>query len=363
MGRNSQSENKSFYKKRKIFVTGHTGFKGSWMACILDYFGADTTGYALPPEKECLYEQISGNSIINNVTGQLEDYEHLKETIEMVKPEIIIHLAAFGFMNECYNDPRRAYSSNVMGTVNLLEVARECGSVRSVVVVSTDKVYANKGDGAVYTEKDALGGSSPYSCSKTCMELLVRDYYETYFMNINRKIGVGVVRASNVLAGGDHIQTRLIPSILRSIDEGKPVELRNPDQTRPWQSVLDALDGYLTVARFLYNNPVEYSGAWNIGPLREGIKSVGWVFDKMVSYFSGLEKENVQGFKVHESETLGLDITKSIAMLDWRPALSIDRVIELVVDFYKGQKQKIDALTLCRKQIKEYYGGSYNEVE
>ena len=363
MGTDSHIENIDFYRGKKVLITGHTGFKGSWMTCILDYLGADVTGFALAPELGCLYSQIDGDTVINSIIGRLEDYELLLKTIHDAKPEVIIHLAAFGFMNECYNDPRRAYSANVMGTVNLLEAVRHCDSVRSVVIVSTDKVYANKGDGAVYSEDDILGGSSPYSCSKSCMELLVRDYYETYFKVMDRDIGIGVVRASNVLAGGDHIQTRLIPSILCSLDRGEPVEIRHPEQTRPWQSVLDALDGYLTVARFLYNNPNEYSGAWNIGPTCEGIKSVGWVFDKMVTYFKGLEKRDAMKFDVHESETLGLDITKSITRLDWKPRLSTERVIELVVDFYKGQKNGVDALSLCRKQISEYYGGSSDAVE
>lgn len=359
----SHKENITFYQGRNVLVTGHTGFKGAWLTGILDYLGAEAVGYALAPEKGCLYSQIDGDKVIQNVTGQLEDYGLLLKTMQEVQPEIVIHLAAFGFMNECYNDPQRAYSANVMGTVNLLEAVRQCASVRSVVIVSTDKVYANKGDGAVYTEDEALGGSSPYSCSKTCMELLVKDYYETYFKKMDRNVGIGVVRASNVLAGGDHIQTRLIPSILRSLDEGKPVEIRHPEQTRPWQSVLDALDGYLTVARFLYNNPIEYSGAWNIGPTREGIKSVGWVFDKMLTYFNGLERKDALKFEVHESETLGLDITKSITRLDWQPRFSTERIIELVVDFYKGQKAGSSALALCRKQISEYYGGNSDAVE
>lgn len=359
----SRARNRNFYKNKKVLITGHTGFKGAWLTCILNELGADALGYALTPEEGCLYEKINGNNIIQSVIGDLEDYSLLKSTVMDFQPEIIVHLAAFGFMNECFKDPRRAYSSNVMGTVNLLEVIRECNTVKSVVIVSTDKVYANKGDGAVYTENDKLGGESPYSCSKSCMEFVVKDYYDTYFKNSARKIGIGVVRASNVLAGGDHIQTRLIPSILKSIDEGNPVELRNPNQTRPWQSVLDALDGYLTVGRYLFENPEEYTGAWNIGPVQEGIKSVAWVFDKIKTYFQGLEQGEAERFEVHESETLGLDITKSITRLDWFPKLSVDRVIELVVDFYKGRKRDIDAFALCQLQIEEYYGGNSSEVE
>jgi len=353
----SRINNFLFFRDKRVLVTGHTGFKGAWLIAILNYMGAKTQGYSLAPEKGCLYEQMRGDKLVQSVIGNLVDYSQLENTVLEFEPEIIIHLAAFGFMNECYNEPRRAYESNVIGTVNLLETVRKCKSVKSIIVVSTDKVYFNKGDGAVYTEGDQLGGASPYSCSKTCMELVVQDYRDTYFNLPESKIGIGIVRASNVLAGGDHIQTRLIPSILRSIDEGRPVELRNPSQTRPWQSVLDALDGYLTVARYVYNNPKIYSGAWNIGPTSAGIKTVGWVFDKMQSYFEEVKQGEAEQFGVQESETLGLDITKAITKLDWKPKLTLDRVIEQVVEFYKGQKQGIDVLALCKAQIEEYYGG------
>lgn len=359
MKNNSRTNNKNFFRDKRILVTGHTGFKGAWLTAVLNYMGAKTMGYSLLPVKGCLFEQMCGEKLVTqNVIGDLTDHERLEETVLAFAPEIIIHLAAFGFMNECYSEPRRAYESNIIGTVNLLEVVRKCKSVKSLVVVSTDKVYFNKGDGAVYTEEDQLGGTSPYSCSKTCMELIVQDYRETYFNSGDRKIGIGIVRASNVLAGGDHIQTRLIPSILKSVDGGIPVELRNPSQTRPWQSVLDALDGYLTVARYMYEKPEMYSGAWNIGPTKAGIKSVGWVFEKMQLYFNGIKQEEAAQFNVRESETLGLDITKAITELDWCPKLVVDRVIEQVVEFYKGQKQGIDALSLCQTQIGEYYGGN-----
>lgn len=345
----------AFYKNRRILVTGHTGFKGAWLTCVLNSIGASSTGYALEPVEGCLYDNIDGNKIINSFSGRLEDYDNLLNVMIEVQPEIIIHLAAFGFMKECYDNPFRAYSSNVMGTVNLLEAVRECDSVKSVVLVSTDKVYANKGDGAIYDEKSPLGGNSPYSCSKTCMEYVIQDYIDTYFSKMDRKIGIGVVRASNVLAGGDHIKSRLIPSILNALDGGTKVEIRNPDQTRPWQSVLDALDGYLTVAKYLYESEKSVFGVWNIGPKFEGIKSVAWIFQKMQSYFDLLEGEEGKSFNVNESATLGLDISKMADELGWKPRLSVDRTVEMVVDFYKGQKSGIPERELCFNQIKEYY--------
>lgn len=356
MEKSSRINNRNFYKNKKVLITGHTGFKGSWMVNILNYLGANISGFALEPEAGCLYLQTDADSFVKSHIGHLEDFDSIKKTILEEKPEVIIHFAAFCYVNGCFENPRRAYATNVMGTVNLLEAVRECDFVKSIVVVSTDKVYFNKGDGAIYSEQDMLGGDGPYSCSKTCMDMIVKDYYDTYFKNSERKIGIGIVRASNVLSGGDHVETRLIPSILKSIDEGKPVELRNPSYTRPWQSVLDALDGYLTVARFLYNDPIKYSGAYNIGPSREGIQTVGWIFEKMVTYFNGLESKNTKALEVHESETLGLDITKAVTILDWEPRVSIDKIVELVVDFYKAQKCGDSSFSICQRQIKEYYG-------
>lgn len=349
--------NIAFYKDKRVFVTGHTGFKGSWLTAILNYLGAEVTGYALAPEAGSLYEKIQGDNLIKNVTGNLLDYKLLNKSVQEFQPEIVIHLAAFGFVKECYDDPIRAYSTNVLGTVNLLETLRNCPSVKSIVIVSTDKVYENKGDGALYAENDKLGGISPYSGSKTCMELAVNDYRETYFLSDERAVGIATVRASNVLAGGDHVQTRLLPSILRAVEAGKAVELRNPTATRPWQSVLDALNGYLTVGRYLYDNPMEYSRAWNIGPTVDGIRSVSWVFEKIKTSFEGLEGAKGKKIDVSESETLGLDITDAVSRLDWHPKISCAKVLEQVVKFYKEQQAGESEYQICLKQIKDFFEG------
>lgn len=348
-------KNLQFYKGKKVLITGHTGFKGAWLTAVLHYMQADAWGYALAPEAGSLYEKLSGDKLIHSVTGDLLDGKKLQAVVREFQPEIVIHLAAFGFMKECFENPVRAYSTNLMGSVNLLEAVRGCPSVKSIVMVSTDKVYENKGDGAIYKETDTLGGEGPYSSSKTCMELLVRDYKKSYFQTENPRVGIATVRASNVLAGGDHIQTRLIPSILRAVAEKTNVELRNPFQTRPWQFVLDALDGYLTVARYLYQYPNEYSGAWNIGPTQNGIRTVEWVFHKIKEYFHGLESMEGGLFEVCESATLGLDIQKSLECLDWEPKVSCDRLIELIVEFFKGQQEGIPEYVLCRQQIAMFY--------
>lgn len=349
--------NLNFYKGKRVLVTGHTGFKGAWLTAILHYMEAEVLGYALTAESGSLYEKIRGNELLHNVTGNLLDVSLLQKAVTEFQPEIVIHLAAFGFVKECYQDPVRAYQTNLIGSMNLLEVLRTCSSVKSIVMVSTDKVYENKGDGALYQESDALGGTDAYSCSKVCMEFMVKDYQSSYFQAENHAANIAVVRASNVLAGGDHIQTRLIPSILKAVAEEKDVVLRNPEQTRPWQSVLDALNGYLAVARLLYGDPDRYCGAWNIGPTKDGVRPVSWIFGKIQDSFQGLTYQNGDRFKVAESETLGLDIRKALQELDWKPLLPCEKVVEQVVEFFKCQQAGQWERQICLRQIKEFYGG------
>lgn len=355
--RKASIANKAFYRNKRIFVTGHTGFKGTWLTAILYKLGAETRGYALAPEEGCLFGKIKGREMTDNITGDVRDKEHLQSALCSFGPEIVIHLAARATVQECYDHPHDAYETNVMGTVNLLEAVRACGRVKSVVVVTTDKVYANKGDGAVYKENDPLGGSDPYSSSKTCMEYISEAYKRSYLQTRDRMAGVATVRASNILAGGDHIQSRLIPSILNAIAAGRPVELRNPQQTRPWQSMLDALNGYLSVGRLLYAKPEEYSSQWNIGPTRDGIREVLWVVRKMQDFYK-MEAGYRFGeavSQVVESKTLGLDITTSLTKLDWEPELSFDDMIREIVEFFQGQLAGRDERELCLEQIERFY--------
>lgn len=331
-------ENCTFYAGKRVFVTGHTGFKGAWLTAMLRELGAEATGYALAPAEGCLFEKMDGNAMLRSVIGDVRDYERLRSAMLEAQPEIVIHLAAQAIVKDCFDNPRYAYETNAMGTVNLFEAIRQCPSVKSVVVVTTDKVYENKGDGAVYVETDPLGGIDPYSSSKTCMEHIAYTYRQSYLQTEKRMVGVATVRASNVLGGGDHIQSRLIPSILNAIAAGKPVELRNPRQTRPWQSVLDALNGYLAIGRLMCQEPERYSGEWNIGPTRDGIKDVLWVVNQMRAHYASTQYVVGDAFDVTESMTLGLDITKSLWELDWEPLLSCDKMLYNVVDFFKQQQ-------------------------
>lgn len=353
--------NMRFYRGKKVFVTGNTGFKGAWLCVVLNYLGADVTGYALGPEEGCLFEKINGADLVHYIEGDVRDYNKLKDAIKKSRPEIVFHLAALAQVKDCYENPIDAYSTNVMGTVNLLEALRDSSDVKSIVIVTTDKVYENKGDGAIYNEDDLLGGSDPYATSKTSMEYVSKAYRESFFLNGERMVGVATVRASNVLAGGDHVQSRLIPSILNAVANGKTVELRNPNQTRPWQSVLDALNGYLTVGRLLYDKPSDYSEGWNIGPTIDGIRKVSWVLGKISEYYNNIQTTHGKRLDVKESETLGLDISKSLIRLDWEPRLSCEEMIKKVVEFYRAQQEGENEYNICLKQVKDYYTEQEND--
>lgn len=346
--------NRSFYRGRRVLVTGHTGFKGAWMTAMLNYLGADTYGFALPPEEGCLYQKIDGFTLIHSVLGDVRNPTVVRQVVQNCKPEIIIHLAAKAVVKECFEAPLITFDTNVMGTVNVLEAVLDCPSVKSLLVITSDKVYQNKGDHALYTEADPLGGDDPYSSSKVCMEFVTESYKRSYLQRDGRMVGVATIRASNVLGGGDHVSTRLIPSILRAIAEGRPVELRHPQQTRPWQSVLDALNGYLTIGRFLYQHPQEYSGAWNIGPTKDGIRDVLWVVEQMKRHYRTVEYTVCTPIQVKESETLGLDISKALTRLDWAPALTCDEMLYGIVTFFK-QRTRMPERELCRRQIEAFF--------
>ena len=349
-------ENTSFYPGKRVFLTGHTGFKGAWMTAVLHSLGAQAAGYSLSPQPGCLFEKINGETMIHSIIADIRDAQRLKQELMSFRPEIIFHLAANAIVKDCFDDPRTAYETNVMGTVNLFEAARFCDSVKSILIITTDKVYENKGDGAVYKETDPLGGIDPYSGSKTCMEFISETYKKSYFQANGKMTGVSTARASNVIAGGDHIQSRLIPSILNAFSQGKEVELRNPNQTRPWQSVLDVLNGYLTIARLMYEAPEKYSSQWNIGPSNEGIKSVREVVEKMLGFYkSSIGYKQTDKFNVTESQTLGLDISKALKFLDWQPQQSLDMILFELVDFFKRQQANEPERDICLNQIEKYF--------
>ena len=352
----ASSLNKQFYSGKRIFVTGHTGFKGAWLTLILNEIGAIARGYALPAEQGCLFENINGADYIDHISGDVRDVDELTEAIISFKPEIVLHLAAQVTVQDCFNDPLKTYGTNVMGTVNLYEAVRKCSSIKSVVTITTDKVYENKGDGAIYKVGDTLAGADTCSTSNICVEFVTDAYRRSYFNTDNRTIGVATARPSNVIAGGDHVQTRLIPSILNGFADSKPSELRNPDQSRSWQSAIDALNGYMTIGRKLFEDPKEYSAPWNIGPNRDGIRTVGEIYEKIRYYFnSGESYVVVDNREVRESMTLGLDIEQSIDKLGWYPEQSLDKIIFNLTDFFIRQRNNENEREICLRQIREFF--------
>lgn len=355
MEERASRKNISFYQNKRVFVTGHTGFKGAWLTAILHELGAQATGYALEPEPECLFEKIGGADLINHITGDVRDTEHMERALAEVQPELVFHLAARVPARECFENPHDTYETNIMGTVNLLEAIRRCSSVKSVVIVTTDKVYLNKGDGVAYVENDPLGGDDPYSSSKTCVEYIAEAYKCSYLQTGKRMVGISTARASNVLGGGDHVPSRLIPAILNAISEGRSVELRNPHQTRPWQSVLDALNGYLSLGRLMMQDPCHYSGYWNIGPTMDGIREVVWIMEKMREHFSDADYVPGVALAIKESQTLGLDSTKAMHDTDWSPQLNCDEAIYYVVEFFKQQMAGVSEAEICKRQIRKFF--------
>lgn len=357
MGVGSLLANREFYKGKRVFITGHNGFTGTWLVAALHECGAEVMGFAIPSAPSSPFTKIRGEELIQVVDGSVLDFEALNSAMASFQPDIVMHLAAIAIVKDCFDHPRAAYEINVMGTVNCLEAVRNCPSVKCVIVVTTDKVYENKGDGAIYKEGDLLGGHDPYSNSKSCMEFVTECYRASYLQTKERFVGVATARTANAIGGGDnHTDSRLVPQLLEGFSKGETVQLRNPYQTRPWQDVIDAINAYLTLGRYLIGDPEKYSGEWNVGPTLDGIKEVKWVVEKIQSYFEGAEAEEGEKYDVKESATLGVDVTKFLEMTDWQPERSVEQMLYYVVDYFKKQKTGVDEREIMLGQVREYYG-------
>jgi CDP-glucose 4,6-dehydratase len=329
----------SFWFGKKVFLTGHTGFKGSWLSIWLGSLGAKVTGYALkPPTKPNLFELCRLAGSMNSIIADIRDAGRLERAVLRSKPDIIIHMAAQPLVRESYRAPRQTYETNVMGTVNLLEAARKCGSVRAIVNVTTDKCYENKERLRGYKEDEPLGGYDPYSSSKACSELVTSAYRNSFFNPKNYSLSckpsnpptlqpsshhaaLASARAGNVIGGGDWAADRLIPDIICAALKGIKVPIRNPKAVRPWQHVLEPLSGYLLLAEMLYRRGVPYCGAWNFGPSAAGAKNVEWVVKRMFQKWPDAPGYMIdKGCHPHEARFLSLDSSKARTRLGWRPA-------------------------------------------
>lgn len=345
---------KEFWRGKKVFLTGHTGFKGSWLSLWLNNMGVNVTGYSLkPPTDPSLFEKTDVANLVNHNIGDIRDLEKLNKVMINANPDIVIHMAAQPLVRESYLDPVGTYHTNVMGTVNVLEAVRSCPKVRAVVNVTTDKCYENKEWVWGYRENEPMGGYDPYSNSKGCSELVTSSYRNSFFntekYGKDHQVIVASARAGNVIGGGDWAKDRLIPDIIRSIQRNEAVKIRNPHAIRPWQHVLEPLYGYLLLCEKLYSGDLKFSGAWNFGPTNEGVETVGNIADKIVKLWGSgtIEVGNEKG--PHEANLLMLDTNKARNYLNWIPTLNIDETIDLIVEWYMGSDGRKKELT--EKQI------------
>lgn len=354
----------AFWKGKRVFLTGHTGFKGSWLSIWLHVLGAKVTGYALePPTDPSLFELARVSELMTSVTADIRDLERLKAELAAAAPEIVIHMAAQPLVRDSYKIPVETYATNVMGTVHLLEAVRACPSVRAVVNVTTDKVYENREWAWGYRENEPFGGYDPYSNSKGCSELVTAAYRSSYFANqqLNSSTAqrhgaaVATARAGNVIGGGDWAVDRLVPDILRAILAGEPVRIRNPHAIRPWQHVLEPLSGYLTLARRLSEEGASFAEGWNFGPHDDDAQPVEWVVKRLCERWgNGARYEIDNGDHPHEAHYLKLDCSKARMRLGWQPRLDLGIALDFIIEWTEAYRAGADLRQVCMKQIERF---------
>ena len=351
---------KNFWKAKKVFITGHTGFKGSWLCIWLRLLEAEIAGYSLcPPTNPSMYEQCNINKIVNTSTiADVTNYSLLNKNMLEAKPDVVIHMAAQALVGEGYENPRETYSTNVLGTVNVLESVKNCNSVKAVLIVTSDKCYENNEWFWSYRENDPLGGYDPYSSSKACAEIVTSAYRNSFFHPDNySKHGVAIAsaRAGNVIGGGDWAKDRLIPDCIRSLLKNKEIVVRNPHAVRPWQYVLEPLSGYLLLTQKLFEHGVEFGNAWNFGPNNEDAKTVEWVVEKICKKWSSDARFKIsEGKQLHEANYLKLDCSKTKAKLGWHPQWNIEKSIDKIIEWVRNYKQGNDLFEICSRQIDDF---------
>jgi CDP-glucose 4,6-dehydratase len=351
--------NPAFWQGKRVLLTGHTGFKGSWLSLWLQSLGAKVVGYALaPPTNPSLFEMADVAQGMASIIGDIRDMAALQAVFAEHQPEIVIHMAAQPLVRYSYQNPVETYSTNVMGTVHLLEAVRHTPSVKAVVNITTDKCYENKEWVWGYRENEPMGGFDPYSNSKGCAELVSAAYRSSFF-NANNYAQHGVatatVRAGNVIGGGDWAQDRLIPDILAAFEQGRKVDIRNPHAIRPWQHVMEPLRGYLTLAEQMFAHGPSFGEAWNFGPNDEDAKPVGWIVEQMASLWGADAQWQVDsGEHPHEAHYLKLDISKARSRLDWHPALRLKDALALIIDWSKQRQNGANMRQLTLAQLQAY---------
>lgn len=343
-----------FWRNRRVLVTGHTGFTGGWLSLWLAHMGAKVTGYALTPQTPSLFASLElERDLISNI-ADLNDRTMLESAVRVARPEIVIHLAAQALVRQAHATPVETFATNVMGTVNLLEALRGIDSVQAVVAVTSDKVYLNRGLKRGYHEDDPLGGREPYSASKACAEIVVEAYRHSYFSANGPAIATA--RAGNIVGGGDWALDRLVPDAVRAFEAGNALRIRNPNATRPWQHVLEAACGYLTLAERLVEQPEANAGGWNFGPNHDDNKSVAWIADQMTRLWGHgaawhLENRHDAPF---EEQLLAVNADKAAAQLGWRTRWNVEEALQRTVPWYRAQLGDRPMRRLSLDQIEEY---------
>jgi len=344
------------FSGRKVFITGHTGFKGSWLAFLLNEAGADVMGFALKPSPPLNHFELLGlDKKIKHIVGDIRDANLLSSKLKEFKPEFVFHLAAQALVRPSYDDPLDTFSTNVMGSANLLEAVRRSDSVRSLVYITSDKCYENVEWIWGYRENDRLGGIDPYSASKAAAEILFSSYARS-FLDVKSGLGAATTRAGNVIGGGDWAVDRIIPDCIRAMSSGQPIRIRNPMATRPWQHVLEPLTGYLMLAAHLYDDPKSWGGAWNFGPSSTDVRTVHDVAKIIVDYFGKGKIEVVESTnQVHEARLLQLNCDKSHQLLGWHPRWNSEQTLRETAAWYKEMLSGGDVESITRSQIRKFF--------
>jgi CDP-glucose 4,6-dehydratase len=348
-----------FWKDKKVLVTGHTGFKGSWLSVWLQDLGANLIGYSLPPPTTpSLFSIACLDKGMTSVIGDVRDFTQLQSVIAEHRPEIIFHMAAQSLVRHSYDNPVETYATNVMGTVHLLEAVRQVGGVKAIVNITSDKCYENQEWPWGYRENEPMGGFDPYSNSKGCAELITSAFRNSFFNPEDfdtHGVALASARSGNVIGGGDWAKDRLIPDIMRAISEGKPVVVRNPDSIRPWQHVLEPLSGYLLLAQKLFQEGKEFAQAWNFGPNDEDAKPVSWIATHMTEMWGKDASWKLDGKKhPHEAHYLKLDCSKAKSQIGWSPTWNLETTLRAIVSWHKEYLAQKDMRVVVSDQINAF---------
>ncbi|WP_368389688.1 CDP-glucose 4,6-dehydratase [Sphingomonas pokkalii] len=342
----------SFWNNRRVFLTGHTGFKGAWLSLWLTQMGAKVTGFSLPAEQDSLFRQAGVADALTHIEGDIRDFAAVEAAMADADPEVVLHLAAQPLVRLSYEMPVETYATNVQGTVHVLDACRRAPALRAIVCVTSDKCYENREWVWPYRESDPMGGYDPYSSSKGAAELAIAAWRRSFFQNGPALLASG--RAGNVIGGGDWAKDRLIPDIIRALIAGDRPYIRSPHAIRPWQHVLDALSGYLLLAERLYSGDVTASTGWNFGPSDDDVRPVDWITDRLTTAWGAPGWDRDHDAKLHEAGVLKLDCSKARTELAWRPALPLNRALEWIVDWHRAVAGGANVLQTTLDQLADY---------